>query len=137
MADYVLNGFSQGFRLGLVGKKPLRSSTDIGPQISTSLLKELNRGHIARPFLSLPFKVFHLSPLGGVPRKDGTTRIILDLSSPVGVGSSVNNGISREAFSVKYATPFIFNTTADALQWIAQFWYEVEDALPRHYFFMD
>ena len=194
MADYVLDGFSQGFRLGFVGsvtrgrKKPLRSSTDIGPQISTSILKELNRGHTAGPFLSPPFKVFHLSPLGGVPKKDGTTRIILDLSSPV--GSSVNNGISREAFSVNYAkfdeavdkvrgstgsfmgkldirhafrlcpvhpadwpllvywwdgryyvdlvlpfggrsSPFIFNTTADALQWIAQFWYEVEDVL--HY----
>ena len=44
---------------------------------------------------------FHCSPLGAVPKKDGTFRIILDLPSPR--GCSVNEGISQEDFSVKYS----------------------------------
>ena len=36
-----------------------------------------------------------------VPKPDGTVRVILDLSSPR--GSSVNDGISKETHTVKYA----------------------------------
>ena len=37
-----------------------------------------------------------------MPKKDGSYRIILDLSSPRGL--AVNEGISRENFSVKHAS---------------------------------
>ena len=45
---------------------------------------------------------FHCSPLGAVPKKDGSYRLILDLSSPR--GCSVNEGISREQYSVRYSS---------------------------------
>ena len=66
--------------------------------VSTTVLKEVNRGHTAGPFSSLPFDMLHCSPLGAVPKKDGSHRIILDLSSPR--GSSINEGISPELYSV-------------------------------------
>ena len=37
-----------------------------------------------------------------MPKKDGTWRIIMDLSSPH--GSSINDYISKEEFSLHYAT---------------------------------
>ena len=46
-----------------------------------------------------PFSCLHCSPLGAVPKKDGTHRIILDLSSPK--NCSVNAGIDHDEFSVK------------------------------------
>ena len=49
-----------------------------------------------------PLTPFHCSPLGAVPKKDGTFRIILDLSSPR--RQSVNEGISKERFSVRYSS---------------------------------
>ena len=38
-----------------------------------------------------------------MPKKDGTFRLILDLSSPHN-GTSINDGIDRSAFSVKYSS---------------------------------
>ena len=61
-------------------KKPLSSSKDVSEDISTAILKELNRGHTKGPFTTPPFQHFHLSPLGGVPKPDGSIRVILDLS---------------------------------------------------------
>ena len=51
-----------------------------------------------------------------VPKKDGTFRIILDLSSPK--GSSINDGISKENYSVRYssfdeAVDFVFRLGPD------------------------
>lgn len=40
--------------------------------------------------------------MGAVPKKDGTFRIILDLSSPRGF--EVNEEISKEEFSVRYSS---------------------------------
>ena len=70
--------------------------------ISNSISKELVRGFTLGPFSSPPFSNFHCSPLGAAPKKDGSIRIILDLSSPH--GSSVNDGIPPEFFSVKYSS---------------------------------
>lgn len=41
-------------------------------------------------------------PLGVVPKKDGTWHIIMDLSFPQ--GSSINDYISKEDFTLHYAT---------------------------------
>jgi len=49
----------------------------------------------------MPFSDCHLSPISGLPKQDGAIRIILDQSSPK--GSSINDGIAKEPFSVKYA----------------------------------
>lgn len=107
VAEFLVSGFTEGFRVGFVGeitkgrKKPLLSSKQAEAKISEAILKELNRGHTKGPFVVPPFESFHLSPLGGVPKPDGTIRVILDLSNPR--GSSVNDGISKEAHTVKYA----------------------------------
>ena len=108
LSDFLISGFSSGFRLGFLGqistgreKNNLSAGKNI-EAVSKAILKELNRGHSVGPFSSPPFQNFHCSPLGAVPKKDGSTRIILDLSSPS--GSSVNEGIPSEFFSVKYSS---------------------------------
>ena len=61
-------------------------------------MKELERGHIAGPFAQPPLKKFRSFPLGAVPKKDGTSRLIIDLSSPNGL--SINDFMSKEDYSV-------------------------------------
>ena len=70
--------------------------------VSAAILKELRRGHTTDPFHAPPFSFFHCSPLGAVPKKDNTIRLILDLSAPAGF--SVNDGIPPEMFSVRYSS---------------------------------
>ena len=107
VVEFLVSGFTEGFRVGFVGevtkgrRKPLTSSKQAESKIDEAIVKELNRGHTKGPFPVPPFSTYHLSPLGGVPKPDGTIRVILDLSSPR--GSSINDGISKEAHTVKYA----------------------------------
>ena len=70
--------------------------------VTEALLKEVSRGHTAGPFSSLPLPTLQCSPLGLVPKKDGSWRIIMDLSSPR--GSSINDFISKEDYTLHYAT---------------------------------
>ena len=70
--------------------------------VSAALAKEVSNGHTAGPFQTPPIPNLQCSPLGVVPKKDGTWRIIMDLSSPH--GSSINDYISKEEFSLHYAT---------------------------------
>ena len=95
--SFLISGFSVGFRIGFCGSLPLNSERNnfsafqcVEP-VSTAILKELRRGHTAGPFSHPPRSDFMCSPLGAVPKKDGTQRIILDLSAPSGF--SVNDGI--------------------------------------------
>ena len=64
--------------------------------------KRFREGTLQVLFQCPPFTPFQCSPLGAVPKKDGTFRIILDLSFPRGF--AVNEGISREEFSVRYSS---------------------------------
>ena len=57
-------------------------------------------GHTVGPFLNPPFPDLHCSPVGAVQKKDGSCRIILDLSQPK--GRSINEGIDKELFTVQY-----------------------------------
>ena len=52
-------------------------------------------------FAQLPLKNFRSSPLGAVPKKDGTSSLIIYLSSPSGL--SINNFISKEDYSVTFS----------------------------------
>lgn len=106
--EYVLKGLEQGFRLGYASQtvpfgrvKNLLSARQHSTQVAKAILKELNRGHTVGPFNEPPLSPFHCSPLGAVPKKDGTVRLILDLSCPN--GASINEGIPKEEFSVKYS----------------------------------
>lgn len=82
---------------------PNLKSATLHPQaVSDALAKEVSRGHTAGPFQEPPIQNLQCSPLGVVPKKDGTWRIIMDLSSPH--GSSVNDFISKETYTLHYAT---------------------------------
>lgn len=71
--------------------------------VDAKLGKELAAHRLAGPFLSPPLSPFRISPLGIVPKKvPGEFRLIHHLSFPK--GSSVNDGISPEHTSVRYAT---------------------------------
>ena len=108
VCQYLIHGFSFGFHIGFLSSSPsgpirnnlstLKKSEDV----SDSILKELVRGHTAGLFLTPLFHNLHSSPLGAATKKDGSTRIILDLSFPR--GSSVNDGIPIELFTVRYTS---------------------------------
>lgn len=107
LSEFLSVGFSQGFRLGFLGRlsggvsSNNRSASENVEEVSAAIIKELDRGHTSGPFSRSPFQTFQCSPLGAVPKRDGSTRIILDLSSPT--GCSVNDGIPIEFFTVKYS----------------------------------
>lgn len=100
LLDFLISGFSFGFRIGFLGQvssgreQNNLSASEKSGAVSKAIFRELSRGHTMGPFTSPPFSKFHCSLLGAVPKKDGSQRIILDLSSPS--GSSVNDGIPSE-----------------------------------------
>ena len=59
-------------------------------------------GHVLGPFMEKPFVNLRVSGLGTAPKMNGKWRVILHLSAPY--GASVNDGISREEFSLHYST---------------------------------
>ena len=96
-------GFDTGFRGHATASRPknLRSALAIPDAVTTAVNLEISRGHTAGPFREPPFPHLHCSPLGAAPKKDGTARLILDLSSSR--GSSVNDCIDKTGFSVRYS----------------------------------
>lgn len=108
LVDFLITGFRDGFDIGYRGNmsvganKNLKSARDNPTHVTEAIKKEVDRGHTLGPFSSPPFPTLHVSPLGAVPKKDGTYRLILNLSSPA--GSSVNDGIDEDEFSVKYSS---------------------------------
>ena len=104
----LLHDLQWGSNIGYSGPRLAR----ITPNLKSALLqpdamlealaKEVSRGHTAGPFSSPPLPSLHCSPLGVVPKKDGTWQIIMDLSSPY--GSSINDFISKDDFTLHYAT---------------------------------
>ena len=105
---FLVRGFSEGFSIGFNGppsagqEHNLLSARQNPAAVSEAIRKELVCGHTVGPFITKPLINFHCSPLGAVPKKDGTHRIILDLSSPRRL--SINEGISPELYTVKYSS---------------------------------
>ena len=82
---------------------PNLKSTLLHPEeVTEALYKEISRGHTAGPFSSLPLPTLQCSPLGVVPKKDGSWCIVMDLSSPRGF--AINDFISKEDFTLHYAS---------------------------------
>ena len=109
LAQFLIDGFSFGFRIVFVGKSRLRLASNLRsakehPNIlAAKLEKELCAGRIVGPFSRPPFDNFISSPLGVVPKKTpGEFRLIHHLSYPN--GSSVNDFIPDHFSSVQYAS---------------------------------
>ena len=106
---FLIQGFKYGFRLHYNGPEQsyeLKNNKSVfvnENDVFEKVLKEVNLGRTAGPFLNKPFDNFHVSPLGRVAKKEtGQFRIIHDLSQPKGY--SVNSFIPDEFASVKYKT---------------------------------
>ena len=104
----LIHDLQWGCNIGYAGPRSARitpnlKSAYLHPEaVSAALVKEVSNGHTAGPFPTPPIPNLQCSPLGVVPKKDGSWRIIMDLSSPH--GSSVNDFISKEDFALHYAT---------------------------------
>ena len=109
-ASYVLSDIRSGFRLGFDASRltlksastNMHSSTLHPAVIDDYLHTELQKGRVAGPFSTPPWPNLHISWFGVIPKKNqpGKWHLILDLSSPA--GSSMNDGIPKESFSVQY-----------------------------------
>ena len=98
VAQFLLEGFSQGFPLNYQGPRQsffaanLKSALDNPTAVDVKISQELNLDRIAGPFDQPPFDSFWVSPLGLVPKKvPGEYRVIHHLSFPK--VQSVNDGI--------------------------------------------
>ena len=105
----MIEGFTEGFEIGYHGPDRHRisrnlKSADTNPDVVEKYLKEeIGKGRIVGPFSSPPLENLQCQPIGIVPKKQpGKFRTIMDLSYPE--GSSVNDFIDKEEFSLKYVT---------------------------------
>ena len=102
----LINSLQFGFDIGFRGKRGSvytcnRPSALAHPEeVRKYLDKEIERGHTKGPFLNATFSDFVSSPLACIPKKDGSLRLILDLSTPM--GQSINDSISAEDFKLTY-----------------------------------
>jgi len=107
--EFLSEGFHFGFDIGYYGpdrskvSRNLQSARDNPEVVDAYLQDEIRKGRIMGPFDSPPFENFQCQPIGIVPKKvPGKFRTIMDLSYPE--GSSVNDFINKEEFSLKYVT---------------------------------
>ena len=106
--QYLLDGFSFVFSIDYVGPRQNFSSKYLISAITNptafdaKLDKEIYLGRIVGPFDTRPFSVFHMSPLGLIPKKfPGEFCLIHHLSFPE--GHSINSHIPKIASNVHYA----------------------------------
>ena len=97
------NGFDIGFTATSHITKPknLKSAGSNETSVDVAIDKELARDHTSGPFRYSPIVDLHCSPIGGIIKKDGSCRLIMDLSQPKGL--SINEGILKEDFTVQYS----------------------------------
>lgn len=78
------------------------SASENKDQLLAKLNKEIELGRIFGPFEVPPFKNFHSSPIGVLPKKQGGFRLITKLSAPP--GNSIYEFIDPEICSVNYSS---------------------------------
>ena len=104
----LLSGITHGVDIGYMGpREPMDArnllSAHTHPHIiHAHLQKEVEAGRIRGPFQDRPFPSLRCSGLGVVPKKGNKWRMILHLSAPF--GSSINDFISKESFSLRYSS---------------------------------
>jgi hypothetical protein len=106
LANFLAQGFAQGFRICYEGVREhrsaynLKSAHDNPDVVAAKLACEVHAGRIAGPFPARPLHNLMCSPIGLHPKKDGKFRLIHHLSWPA--GESINDGIPMKLTSVKY-----------------------------------
>ena len=107
--SYLLSGLREGFDIGYYGPEGGRISRNLlsaeqNPDLVDKYLQEeVKAGRICGPFDKPPLSNFQCQPIGIVPKKcPGKFRTIMDLSYPA--GTSINDFINKEEFSLKYVT---------------------------------
>ena len=110
LANYLVQGISQGFRVGFLPNSllsPAKSnipSARVYPRVVAAYIEEeVAKGRMLGPFPKNSVPGLHCSRIGVIPKSQpGKWRMITDLSSPE--GKSVNDGIGREWCSLEYVT---------------------------------
>ena len=115
--NFVIQGFKEGFELNYEGdrqvkrmSKNLKFQKGVGTPLElwNKVMKEVQAGRYAGPFEEPPFEYFIQSPIGLVPKDQGTkTHLIFHLSHPRDVKggkskNSVNGCIPEHLCSVEY-----------------------------------
>ena len=108
--QYLVRGFTEGFRLEYTGprdkvlKSPnLKLTVGDHTTLWNKVMAEVKIGRFAGPFKQPPFKYFIQSPIGLVPKDQGTkTRLIFHLSYPRNDTTSVNANTPKHLCTVKY-----------------------------------
>ena len=87
MADWVIDGLKNGFKVGYAGGNLIAASQNMPSAPSNSevvdnyILKELKRGSIAGPFSCQPISDLHFDCFGLIPKQSPYDwRMIIDLS---------------------------------------------------------
>ena len=109
-AEFVLNGFTEGFDIGYKGTT-LRSDTannipfTVGDKYDlwSKLMKEVKLKRVAGPFEEIPYLNYMQSPIELVPKAGQKTRLIFHLSYEFKSGlGSLNANTPKELCSVRY-----------------------------------
>ena len=104
----LLQGFTYGFKLCYDGPRVatecqnLKSMAGLLYEATQLVGNEISLGRVAGPFDNPPLQNLRLSPVGMVPKKGGSYRLIHHLSHPL--GTSVNDFIDKKYCSVKYSS---------------------------------
>jgi len=108
-ATLLKEGFTHGFRLGFTGSRVTAEASNLksarlNPEVlKEKIQKEVSLGRFSGPFATPPLKNLKISPVGLVPKSEGSDfRLITHLSYPE--GDSINDGISDELSSVSYSS---------------------------------
>ena len=106
----LVNGFREGFDLGYAGPVCRQSLSNnlpftVGNRtiLWNKLMKEVRLGRVAGPFDVIPFRNYVQSPIGLVPKDNGTqTRLIFHLSYNFDDYNSINAYTPSELCTVRY-----------------------------------
>ena len=108
IARELFSGFSSGFSLHYYGPRIQMTCSNLQSLIGNEnialdiALKEVQLGRVAGPFPCIPLPNLRISPVGLVPKKDGSWRLIHHLSYPE--NASVNDFIDEKYCSVRYSS---------------------------------